>query len=179
MILHILRFCELICFSFSFLSPSLCFRWMLCNFAENLFVMSSLISIHPATQMILDNPVNLKIRISSDRWSKMTIIIKCKSEVSCTLGAVLSLHHWTQSHLADYCFFLTAFYILEELLELFWLNSYILPGSDMVSEIADKSLQSCNLLRIRLFVNSVHEGWFHKEKMLSHSLVCCQHEVLN
>ena len=48
-----------------------------------------------------------------------------------------------------------------------------------MTEIGHRKTECSELLGIRLLMDSVNKGDLLPEEILSHSLICCQHEVLD
>ena len=82
----------------------------LCNFRKDRLVVFNLTFIHSSPQVILNDPMDLKIRISSDRRSKMRIIIRRQSKMSVILCRILRLFHRTKCQTADHCLFRCIFH---------------------------------------------------------------------
>ena len=61
--------------------------------------------IHPSAQIVLDDTMDLQIRITADRRSKMTVILTCQSKMSGTLRAVFCLFHAAQGQSGDHRLF--------------------------------------------------------------------------
>ena len=57
--------------------------------------------IHSSAQIVLDDPVNLQIRITADRRGEMAVIGRCQSEMPGVYGAVLCLLHRAECQPAD------------------------------------------------------------------------------
>ena len=129
--------------------------------------------------MILDDPVDLKVRITPDGRCEMTIEIKGKSKVTCTFCAVLGLHHAAQRHSADNGFFLATLDILKELLQLFGLNLTIVSYLHVMAKMSYKCGQCGHLLRVGLFMDTIYEGTLQVKEMFCNRLVCSQHKVLD
>ena len=61
--------------------------------------------IHPSAQIVLDNTMDLQIRIAADRRSKITVILTFQSKMSGTLRAVFRLLHAPQGQSGDHRLF--------------------------------------------------------------------------
>ena len=57
--------------------------------------------LHAAVDILLDDAVDLQIRITADRRGKVAVILKCKSEMPLTLCRISRLLHGTKCQPAD------------------------------------------------------------------------------
>ena len=90
MIGHILCFLQLIGFSFCFVCTPFAHTGLACYFIQDLLVMlGTSFPYQSASQTVMDDPVDLKIRISSDRRSKVAVILRCSPK--CPLHPVVYL----------------------------------------------------------------------------------------
>ena len=131
-----------------------------------------------ASQTVMDDPVDLKIRISSDRRSKVAVILRCKSEMSATFRSIFCLFHGTQGQAADLCLIGHSLNTFQDLLDL--TRRDLLSGFLYVdSFIMKKHQKTFNLFRIRIFMRSVYKRIISGTVFLCHGFIGKKHKILN
>ena len=131
-----------------------------------------------ASQTVMDDPVDLKIRISSDRRSKVAVILRCKSEMSAAFRSIFCLFHGTQGQSADLCLIGHSLNTFQDLLDL--TRRDLLSGFLYVdSFIMKKHQKTFNLFRIRIFMRSVYKGIISGTVFLCHGFIGKKHKILN
>ena len=93
MSLHILCFFQFDHFTLGLFRCPLPLTALRCNFGQNLSVMLHPFPGQPSPQIFLDDPMDLKIRISADRRSEMRIIFRCQSKMPCIFCCIFCLLH--------------------------------------------------------------------------------------
>ena len=64
---HIFYFFEFICLALRLICSPLHLAGMFCNLRQNTVIMFDPFLVHPAAQVVLDDPVDLQIRVTADR----------------------------------------------------------------------------------------------------------------
>ena len=153
-LLHIFHFFKLYCLPLRFISPPLHLTGVLCCLRKNRLIMPDLLFIHPSPQIILDDPVDLQIRIPADWGRKMSIIISRQSEMPGIFRRISGLLHRTEGQSRDQWFLRTSLYFCQQLLDLLWPHLACAKMHRM-AKIIDKGCQSPDLLIIRSFMGPV------------------------
>ena len=131
-----------------------------------------------ASQTVMDDPVDLKIRISSDRRSKVAVILRCKSEMSAAFRSIFCLFHGTQGQAADLCLIGHSLNTFQNLLDL--TRRDLLSGFLYVdSFIMKKHQKTFNLFRIRIFMSSVYKRIISGAVFLCNCFIGKKHKILN
>ena len=178
MIFHILGFLELQCLPFGFVRPALGLTGLLCHCGKNLLVMISPLLSHTAPEGLLDNPVDLKIRIAADGRGEMAVITGRQAEVARTVRAVFGPFHTAESQAADQILLWGIGDFCQKLLEFFGMN--LLPVAfDVVAEILDEALETLDFLRVRRLMHPVEKGDLLPVKILRHGLVRNEHKIFD
>ena len=107
--------------------------------------MLDLLRVQPSPQAVLDDPVDLQIRIPADGGCEVSIIVGCQSEMSGILRAVPGLLHGAQGQPADQRLLSASLYFCQQLLDLLG-PDFILPHMHGVAEIIDEDGQRPDLL---------------------------------
>ena len=98
-------------------------------------------------QILLDYPVDLKIRITSDRRSKMAVVSCCKAEVTVTVDRILGLLERTQREPLDKALCLCSFDLGKKRLDLLGMD-LLVRVLDRKTEVVDKCRKLLDLLGI-------------------------------
>ena len=104
-LLHIFYLLQLIRLPLCLIGTALHLGIMLSHLRKNIPVVLHSLCLQASPQLLLDNAVNLQIRISADRRSKMTVILTCQSEMSGAFRAVFRLLHAPQGEGGNHAFF--------------------------------------------------------------------------
>ena len=126
----------------------------------------------------MNDPVDLKIRISSDRRSKMAVIFRRKAKMSAAFGGIFRLFHGTQCQTADLCLIWHSLDAFQDLLDLTWCD--LLPGFLYINSfIMKKHQKTFDLFRIRILMGSVYKGIISGTVFLCHGFIGKKHKILN
>ena len=179
MIGHILCFLQLVRFSFRLICTPFTHTGLACHFIQDLLVMlGTSFSYQSASQAVMDDPVDLKIRISSDRRSKMAVIFRRKAKMSAAFGGIFRLFHGTQCQTADLCLIWHSLDAFQDLLDLTWCD--LLPGFLYINSfIMKKHQKTFDLFRIRILMGSVYKGIISGTVFLCHGFIGKKHKILN
>ena len=102
---HIFYLLQLICLPLCLIGTALHLGRMLSYLRKNIPVVLHSLCLQASPQLLLDNAVDLQIRIAANRRSKMTVILTCQSEMSGTFRAVFRLLHAPQGQSGDHRLF--------------------------------------------------------------------------
>ena len=135
-------------------------------------------SYQSAYQAVMNDPVDLKIRISSDRRSKMAVIFCRKAKMSAAFGGIFRLFHGTQCQTADLCLIWHSLDAFQDLLDLTWCD--LLPGFLYINTfIMKKHQKTFDLFRIRVLMSSVYKRIISGTVFLRHGFIGKKHKILN
>ena len=140
--------------------------------------MSDAFLTQAATQIFLNNAVDLQIGITSDRRGEMGIILRSQAEMSAADRHVFCLLHGTQGQAADECFLFGSFNLFQKLLQLLRMH-FTVVGADGVAKVVNEHTQALHLLRVRVIVGTVYKRDILPEIIFRNGLVGHQHKVLN
>ena len=73
-------------------------------------------------QVLLDDPVDLQIRVSADWRGEMAVILAGQPEMSGTFCRVSCLFHLAEHHLTNQCLIRLAFNLIEYFLQFLWMS---------------------------------------------------------
>ena len=104
-LLHIFYLLQLIRLPLCLIGTALHLGRMLSHLRQNIPVVLHSLCLQASPQLLLDNAVDLQIRIAADRRSKMTVILTCQSKMSGTFRAVFRLLHAPQGQSGDHRLF--------------------------------------------------------------------------
>ena len=136
------------------------------------------IVIHSASQIFLDDAMDLQIRIPPDRRRKVTVIRCSQTKMSSVFRCIFCLLHRSKRQSADQCLLVRPLYFCKQLLNLFWTNC-IVCNVHRVPKIINKNRQLLNLFFIRLFMCPVNKRNLLPKIMFCHRLIGKQHKVFN
>lgn len=74
---------------------------MLCNLRQYLRIVANALFAQTSPQTVLDNPVDLQIRIPADRRSKMAVTIRCQTKMPGIFHRIACLLHRAKGQTAD------------------------------------------------------------------------------
>ena len=134
--------------------------------------------VHPSPETVLDDPVNLKIRVPADRRSKVAVIFGCQAKMSSAVCRISCPLHGTQGQPADKIFFRRAVKLCQQFLQ-FLRMDFIIFQADAVTKVIDKGGKFSHPVRIRIIMGPVKKGNFLPEIILCHSLIGNEHEILD
>ena len=175
---HVLTLLEFDGLPLRFLRTPLRGRTLDGHAGQDLIVMSDAFLTQAATQIFLNNAVDLQIGITSDRRGEMGIILRSQAEMSAADGHIFCLLHGTQGQTADECFLFGSFNLFQQLLQLLRMHLTIM-SADGISKVIDKHTQALHLLRVRVVVGTVHKRKLLPEVILRNGLIRHQHKILN
>ena len=179
MVRHIFCFFQLVRFSLCFVRPALTHTGLACHIFQNLFIMLCFsLSFQTSPKLILNDPVNLKIRITTDWRSKMAVIFRCKSKMAAAFCSILRLFHGSKSKAADLWLVWKSLNALQNSLDLFRGNllAMLLHRHSLIMKKCEKAL---HFLGIRSLMGTVNKRHIIPAALLCHSLICHKHEILN
>lgn len=110
---------------------------MLCNLRQYLRIVANALFAQTSPQTVLDNPVDLQIRIPADRRSKMAVTIRCQTKMPGIFHRIACLLHRAKGQTADQRFLRSSVDFFQQLLQFFRMHlitSYV----ERVPEIIDK-----------------------------------------
>ena len=120
----------------------------------------------------------LKIRIPSDRRSKMTVISGRQTKMSAAFRGIFCLLHGAKCKPADHCLIRKILNAFQNFLNLFGRD--LLSGFPHVDPLIVKKHQKLlHLVRIRIFMGSVNKRIFALTVFSGHCFICQKHKVLN
>ena len=102
---HIFYLLQLIRLPLCLIGTALHLGRMFRHLRQNLTIMLYALFLQTSPQLFLDNTMDLQIRITADRRSKMTVILTGQSKMSGTLRAVFCLFHAAQGQSGDHRLF--------------------------------------------------------------------------
>ena len=105
MLFHIFYLLQLIRLPLCLIGTALHLGRMFRHLRQNLTIMLYALFLQTSPQLFLDNTMDLQIRITADRRSKMTVILTGQSKMSGTLRAVFCLFHAAQGQSGDHRLF--------------------------------------------------------------------------
>ena len=105
MLFHIFYLLQLIRLPLCLIGTALHLGRMLSYLRKNIPVVLHSLCLQASPQLLLDNAVDLQIRIAADRRSKMTVILTCQSKMSGAFRAVFRLLHVPQGQSGDHRLF--------------------------------------------------------------------------
>ena len=143
---------------------------------EDLRIMRDAPFPKPAAQIVLDDPVDLEIRISPDGGSKVGIILCRQAEMSRILCGIPRLLHGAQGKTADQSLLRRAVRFPEELLDL--LGLHFIPHMDVIAEIIDKRRKLTHLLLVGRIMRPIKKGYIPPEVFLGNRLIRHEHKIL-
>ena len=97
---HVFGLFQLVCLPLCLVCPAFHFTGLLCSPGQKLFVMLALLFIHPPAQAVLDNAVNLQIRITADWRCEMAVILCSQPEMAQAFRRIFRTLHGTQRQAA-------------------------------------------------------------------------------
>ena len=129
-------------------------------------------------KILLDDPVDLKIRVSADRGGEVGIIVRRKTEMSHAVRRVLRLFHGAERQSREKRLLRGSGHLCKKLLHLLRVKLPVLE-TDRVTEIVDQDSEALDLLPIRLLMAAVQERRLLPVVIFRHGLVGRQHAVLD
>ena len=175
---HILGFLKLDRLPLHFGSSPLCHGALLGSLIKNVLVITFSLFAHPSSDTVMNNTVDLKIRIPSDRRRKVTIILSCEPEVTVTGCRISCLLHGAKNDPADHRLRRLSFYRIQSILYLLRRN-LLLRFLYADSLLSYKCQHVLDLLRVGITVNAVNKWNFGGVEVLGNGLIGSEHKVLN
>ena len=137
MAFHIFGFFQLFRLPLRLFGPAFHFGRTLRNPGKPFLIMLQSLFRQPAPQLLLDDTMDLQVRIAPYGGSKMTILLAGQAKMPIAFGAVFGLFHAPQRQPAYQHFFRRSFHLIQKLLYL--LRVYLFPRSlDIIAEIMQK-----------------------------------------
>ena len=94
------------------------------------------------------------------------------------IDRIARLLHRAERQPADECLLLRSFNLLQQLLQFLRVH-FIRTDMERIAKIIDKRRKLLDLLRVRIFMRSIHERKLPPIKIRSNRLICGKHEILD
>ena len=110
--LHILDFFQLIRLPFRLIGTAFQPGGLVGHLRQNIPVMADPLFVQPAPELLLNDTMDLQVRIAPYGGSKMTILLAGQAKMPIAFGAVFGLFHAPQRQPADHGFLRLALHFL-------------------------------------------------------------------
>ena len=177
-LLHVLCLLLLVGLALCLIRSALHGAGLLADKRQDSVVVLNPLLIELPVQVLLDDPVDLGIRIPANRGREVAVILQCQAIVTAALRRVLCPLHGAEDHGAEHGLLGCALDLLQEVADL-QRGHLRIASLQLVAVVADEGAQALNLLLQGLAVGAVHKWDLLLAERLCHSLVCRDHEVLD
>ncbi len=179
MVTHPLAFLQLVGLTLGFVSAALEGGRAVGDGREQALIVLETALVELTTEVLLDDPVDLEVRIAADRRGEVTVVLRREAEVTGALGGVARLLEGAERHRLDDRLLRGADDGIEELLDLLRADALVIADTDEVTEVLDGEAELLELLGIRLLVYTEDERNLLPEEILGDGFVRREHEVLD
>ena len=131
---------------------------------------------HLPAQGLLNNPMDLQIRIPADGGGEMAVILGRKPKMTCAFRSVFRLPHRAQRKPANQRLLRRVVYFFQKLLQLLGMD-ILLPHLHGIAKIVDKMAQAADFFRVWHVMGTVDKRDFLPEKILRHRFIGNQHKI--
>ena len=176
---HPLAFLQLIGLALRFVSAALEGGRAVGDGREQVLIVLEAALVELTAEVLLDDPVDLEVRIASDRGGEVTVVLRREAEVTGALGGVAGLLEGAERHRLDDRLLRGADDGIEELLHLLRADALVIADTDEVAEVLDGEAELLELLGIRLLVYTEDERNLLPEEVLGDGFIGREHEVLD
>ncbi len=140
--------------------------------------MASSLGCELSSLVLLDNPVNLQIRIAPDRGCKVAVIPQCQAKMPAACRRIHSPLHAAQRHYADGRLLRLALQTGQKRLELLRMNFALLPVQAIAVALHEFA-QVLHLFFIRHSVRSENKRNPQPVEMLRNGFIGGDHEIFD
>ena len=128
--------------------------------------------------------MNHRVWISTNRRSKVGVIIKSKSEVTDVMRSILRFHHRTECNRLNHLLFTFALYLIHQLVQCPSSSSLRACRLEFITELGCKFTQVLELLWVRIVMNTIRKGlcflaFLHDSDAFCYCLISQEHKLFN
>ena len=178
MSLHVLAHLLLVGFPLRFVRSALHIRGLAAHLRKDAVIMTSSLGSELSSLVLLDNPVNLQIRIAPDRGCKMAVIPQRQTKMPAARRRIHGPLHAAQRHYADGRLLRLALQTRQKRLELLRMNFTLLPVQ-AVPVALHEFAQGLHFFLVRHPVCAENKGDPQPVEMLRNGFIGGDHEIFD